>query len=396
MNSNVQKVIRDKQILKKKSLALKKQTCAALIVIFKMTTQQFLLYGANGYTGELIARHAKNYGLTPIIAGRSHQTIPTLAARLDLPFTVFDVNDPLAARHACARTKLLINAAGPFQHTARQLVEACLETGTHYVDINGDISVFEIIRRYSDAASSKGIMLLPGAGFDVVPTDCIALFLKKKLPDATHLRLAFATLGGGLSHGTATTMASRLGEPGMMRHEGKLVPVPLGKDGFTADFGIKKLFVMSIPWGDISTAYHSTGIPNIISYTGISKKVFFLLKGQFLFNWVLRNGMVRKLIRQKIDKAPAGPSDDKREKAISLVWGEVKNARGESVVARSRGPEGYTYTYQSCLLIARKILGSDFTAGYQTPATAYGEDFALEIPGVTREVSNDGNNWAHA
>jgi short subunit dehydrogenase-like uncharacterized protein len=357
-----------------------------------MEKKGFLIYGANGYTGELIARYAKDYGLYPIIAGRSREAIEHMAAKSGFPYLVFDVNDSAALKDALSTTKLIVNAAGPFQFTARQIIESCLETGTHYIDINGDISVFEMIRAYDNAAKDAGIMLLPGAGFDVVPTDCLALFLKNRLPDATHLRLAFATLGGGISHGTATTMASRLGEPGAMRRNGSIVPVPLGHHGMEVDFGIKKLFVMSIPWGDISTAYHSTGIPTIESYTGISKKLYYLLKIQSLFNWVLRKNVVRKFIKKRIDSAPAGPSDRQRSKAISLVWGEASNTAGQKITARSSGPEGYSYTLHSCLAIAGKILNNNFKAGYQTPATAYGEDLPLEIPGVKREIVDNLNS----
>jgi short subunit dehydrogenase-like uncharacterized protein len=172
-----------------------------------MQSNSFLLYGANGYTGELIARYAKQYNLQPTLAGRRKEAIEPLAGKLNLPYLIIDINDTAALQAALKEVRAVIHAAGPFQFTARQMIEACLQTGTHYLDINGDIAVFEMIKRYDTAAKKAGIMLLPGAGFDVVPTDCVALQLKKLLPDATDLQLAFATLGGGLSHGTATTMA---------------------------------------------------------------------------------------------------------------------------------------------------------------------------------------------
>jgi len=216
----------------------------------------------------------------------------------------------------------VLHAAGPFQFTAKQMIEGCLQTGTHYIDINGDIAVFEMIKRYDAAAKKAGIMFLPGAGFDVVPTDCIALQLKKILPDAISLKLAFASLGGGLSHGTATTMATKLGEGGAVRKDGKIVRASLGQKGMWIDFGIKKLFVMSIPWGDISTAHFSTGIPDIETYTGISKKTYNVLKAQSLFNWMLRTNLVRNYIKKKIKKAMFDFSDIIRER---LLKGERAN-----------------------------------------------------------------------
>ncbi len=351
-----------------------------------MQSNSFLLYGANGYTGELIARYASQYQLEPILAGRNKELIEPLASKLNLSFRVFGLDDSVALQAALQEVTAVIHAAGPFQFTARQMIEACLQTGTHYLDINGDIAVFEMIKKYDDAAKKAGIMLLPGAGFDVVPTDCLALLLKKLLPDANSLQLAFATLGGGLSHGTATTMASKLGEGGAARKDGKIIRVPLGQKGMWVDFGVKKLFVMSIPWGDISTAYFTTGIPDITSYTGISKKTYNILKFQSLFNWLLRTNFVRNTIKKKINRRPAGPSDEQRDKSKALLWGEAANAAGKKATARLSGPEGYTLTMHSALIIVQKIIEGNYTTGYQTPGSAYGEDLVLEIPGVSREI----------
>ncbi|MFZ1263477.1 MAG: saccharopine dehydrogenase NADP-binding domain-containing protein [Chitinophagaceae bacterium] len=351
-----------------------------------MQSNTFLLYGANGYTGELIARYAQQFNLQPILAGRRKEVIEPLATKLNLPFRIFDMNDAPALQAALKEVKAVIHAAGPFQFTARQMIEACLITGTHYLDINGDISVFEMIKRYDAAAKKAGIMLLPGAGFDVVPTDCVALQLKKLLPDAVALQLAFATLGGGLSHGTATTMATKLGEGGAVRKGGKIVRTSLGKKGMWVDFGVKKLFVMSIPWGDISTAFFTTGIPDIETYTGIAKKTYNILKGQAMFNWLLRTNFVRNYIKKKIDKRPAGPSDEQRKKALSLVWGMATNASGKTATVRLKGPEGYTLTTLSSLLIVQKILNGNFLPGYQTPGSAYGENLVMEISGVEKEI----------
>ena len=350
-----------------------------------MQSNRFLLYGANGYTGELIARYAAQYGLEPIVAGRDAAKIRPLAERLQLTWQVIDLNDKDALLKALREVKVVLHAAGPFRYTAKQMVEACLETGTHYLDINGDISVFEFIKRYDEKAKQAGVMLMPGVGFDVVPTDCISLLLHKALPDAVSLKLAFASLGGGLSHGTAVTMADKLGEGGAQRISGEIKNVPLGRHGMTIDFWMKQLFVMSIPWGDVSTAHFTTGIPDIETFTGVTKNTYRMLKLQGLFNWILRMPAVRGYIKKKIGQKPAGPSDERREKAIGFVWGQAKNAAGKTVSARLTGPEGYTLTLHSSLLVIRKVLEGEIKTGYQTPAKVYGEDLVLEVPGMKRE-----------
>lgn len=351
-----------------------------------MQQDSFLLYGANGYTGRLVARYAAQYGLRPVLAGRRAEALAPLAEELGLTSRVVDLNDTRRLDALLGEHSVVLHAAGPFHFTAPQMVEACLRTGAHYLDINGDIEVFEMLKGYDAAGKERGVMIMPGVGFDVVPTDCLSLFLKKKLPDATHLKLAFATLGGGVSHGTAATMVTKLGEGGAVRKEGKIVRVPLGHKGMWLDFGGRRLFFMTIPWGDVSTAYCTTGIPNIETYTGVPPSTYRLLKLQYLFNWLLRTDAVRRFVRKKIDQRPAGPSDEQRGKATSLVWGQVGNSKGETVTARLSGPEGYTLTVHASLLILRTVLSGDFKAGYQTPAAVYGEDLVLEVPGVHREV----------
>jgi short subunit dehydrogenase-like uncharacterized protein len=345
---------------------------------------QFLLYGANGYTGLIIAKLAASYGLQPILAGRTEANIKPLAEELHLPYHIIDLNDTVQLKNALKEVKLVIHCAGPFIHTAKQMIDACLETGVHYTDINGDISVFEMLKKYDAAAKEKNIMVMPGVGFDVVPTDCMALQLKNKMPSATHLKLAFASLGGGLSHGTAITMAGKIGEGGAARENGFIVRKPLGQKGMWVDLIEKKLFVMTIPWGDISTAYFTTGIPNIETYTGIAPKVYRVLKLQWSFNWLLRTKFIRGIIRKKINARSAGPSDEQRQRSSSLVWGEVKDDTGKTMTACIRCLDGYTLTAHSSLIIAKKILEGNFKTGYQTPAAAYGEELIMEVPGTKK------------
>ena len=274
-----------------------------------MNRNSFLLYGANGYTGGLIAKYAAQYGLNPILAGRREDAIKPLADQLKLSYKIFDLSNTTQLIAALQDVKVVVHAAGPFSNTARQMIDACLQAGTHYLDINGDIQVFEQIKSLDAVAKEKNIMLLPGVGFDVVPTDCMALHLKNKLPDATHLKLAFASIGGAVSHGTAMTIVTKLGEGGAARENGQIVKKPLGEKGMWVDFGTTKLFVMSIPWGDVSTAHFTTGIPNIESYTAVKPAAYKILKLQKLFNWLLRKEGIKNIIRKKIKQRPAGPDD---------------------------------------------------------------------------------------
>lgn len=351
-----------------------------------MSNESFLLYGANGYTGTLIAKMSKSFGLKPILAGRRAEVLKPLAESIGAAYKVFDLRDTNKLEDALKEVSLVLHAAGPFKFTAKPMIEACIRTKTHYIDITGEIQVYELAKQFDKSAREAGIMIMPGVGFDVVPTDCMALFLKEKMTDANDLKLAFASLGGRLSHGTATTMALGAGEKSSVRLDGKITPVPLGHKGMWVDFGLKKLFVMTIPWGDISTAYTTTGIPNIETYTGVSPKTFKMLKYQGLFNWLLRTSFMRNRELAKIKSRPAGPSDEQRGKSKALVFGEVSNHAGKKMQARIIGPDGYTITAEASLIIAKKILEGNFKTGYQTPAGCYGADLIMEVKGVSREI----------
>ncbi|HLO81570.1 MAG TPA: saccharopine dehydrogenase NADP-binding domain-containing protein [Chitinophagaceae bacterium] len=341
-----------------------------------------LLYGANGYTGTLITRMAADYGIRPILAGRSEENIKPLAEQFGYAYRIADLNDATAMDKALSGIKVVLHAAGPFRFTAKPMVEACIRNGVHYLDITGEIMVYEMAKKYSAQAAEKGIMLMPGVGFDVVPTDCIALSLKKKMPDATSLKLAFAGLGGSTSRGTSTSMAQNLGRPSAVRKDGKITPVPLGHKSMWLDHNGKKIFVMSIPWGDVSTAFSTTGIPNIETYTSVPSRLHSVLKFQSLFNWILRTSFAKNYVMRKIKSMPPGPSDEKRARSKSVVWGEAMNDKGDIARAKLQCAEGYTLTAISSLIIAKKVLAGNFKPGYQTPAGCYGEKLVEEIPGT--------------
>ena len=348
-----------------------------------MTDKKILLYGANGYTGQLIAKLAAHYSIRPTLAGRNEESVRELANSLQLPFEIIDLNDTKKLDEIVAQHSIVIHAAGPFSKTAKAMVEACIRKHVHYTDINGDISCFELVKKYKQDAINSNCMLMPGVGFDVVPTDCIAKLLHQQMPDASDLKIAFATLGSSVSHGTATTMAEKLGEQGAKRVNGKIIRVPLGLNSLDVDFGEKKLFCMSIPWGDVSTAYHTTGIQNIETFTAVKSSLYKQLKFQGLFNWLLRTPIVRNFIKKKIDQRPAGPNESMLNNGRCLVWGQVKNPQGKIKEARLSGPEGYLFTAHSSLIIAQEIINGNWQKGYQTPAGLYGYELAKKVPGVS-------------
>ena len=345
----------------------------------------FLLYGANGYTGRLIAERAVERGLRPILAGRSREPVEAEASEMDLPHRVFSLDDVQALDSALEAVPAVLHAAGPFARTSAPMAEACLRTGTHYLDITGEIGVFEALARRHGAAKEAGVMLLPGVGFDVVPSDCLAAHLARRLPGGTRLALAIAALGGELSRGTATTMIENLDRGGAVRRGGSIQSVPAVWKTRVVDFGRGPRTVTTMPWGDVSTAYHSTGIPNIEVYMRVPRLAQRLMKASRHLGWLLGASPVQALLKQAIRQGQPGPTPEERARGESLLWGEVVDEAAGRAVSRMRTPEGYTFTALSSVAVVEKVLGGTAPLGFQTPSLAFGPDFALEIEGVTRE-----------
>ena len=348
-------------------------------------SDQFLIYGANGYTGELTARVAVEQGLRPILAGRNQPQVAALAARLDLPYRVAALDDAAALDQMLQDVAVVLHCAGPFVHTATPMVDACLRHRVHYLDITGEIAVFEALAARYDEARRAGVMLLPGAGFDVVPSDCLAAHLARRLPSATRLMLGIRALGK-LSRGTALTGVEAMlrGEGGLVRKRGVLTPVPVAAKTRDIDFGKGPRPAVLMPWGDVATAYHSTGIPDIEVYMSFPPEMVRAMKAGRYVGWLARLPGVAELIRGRIRSGAPGPTDAERAQGLSLLWGRVEDDAGHAAEARLRTPEGYTLTALASLQIVRKVLAGQVKPGYQTPSSAYGPDLILEIAGVER------------
>ena len=340
-----------------------------------------LIYGANGYTGELITRFAVERGMTPILAGRNAIAVEELAKKHHLDYRVFSLDETDRLDAALQEVDMVLHCAGPFSITSRPMVEACLRNKKHYTDITGEIAVFEQTAALDARAKDSGVMLMPGVGFDVVPSDCLARHLKDRLPSATHLSLAFFGMGK-LSHGTQATMMMNIGKGGAIRKDGKITSVPAAWKTREIDFGGVTKTGVTIPWGDIATAFYSTGVPNIEVFTVVPPSNLQMMKASRYLGWLLATKPFQDYLQKKI---PAGgPDDDERAKGKTLLWGEASDLNGNTVESRLQGPEGYTLTALASLNIAQKILDGRFTPGYQTPAKAYGADLIIEIDGVTR------------
>lgn len=343
-----------------------------------------VVYGANGYTGTLVAERAAERGLPLVVAGRRADEIAALATRLKVEQRLFGLEDPAAVDRGITGATVMLNCAGPFSRTALPLATACLRAGIHYLDVTGEIGVFAALWKLDEQARAAGVMLLPGAGFDVVPTDCLAAHLKTRMPAATRLRLAFKS-SGRLSRGTTLTTIEGAGQGGAIRKDGVIVRVPAGHRTIDVDFGRGPRKAIAIPWGDVFTAYVTTGIPNVEVYVAAPTSTRIGLRLTNLFGPLLATGPVQRLLKARVHAGAAGPSDAERRTARTLLWGEATDTGGNTAVTRMQTPDGYELTRLTAVALAERALAGGVPAGFQTPAGAFGKDFVLGFPGVSRE-----------
>ena len=342
--------------------------------------EPWMLYGANGYTGRLIAREAARRHLKPIVAGRSQGKVAPLAIELGLDARVFDLADKAQVTAELKGMKLVLNCAGPFSATSAPMIAACLQAGTHYLDITGEIDVLEYAHQQGSSARAAGIVICPGVGFDVIPTDCVAASLKSALPDATHLALGFHS-HSGLSPGTAKTLVESLTKGGRIRRDGKIIAVPLAHGTRRIDFGEGEKLAMTFPWGDVSTAFYTTGIPNIEVYNTGSRALITGARNANLIRWPLKFGLAQTLLRGAIERTLKGPSRAYREESPSYVWGEASNEKGQVKTARIKTANGYSLTVTGALAIVEHLLQIQVQGGTYTPATLVGPNLVARLPG---------------
>jgi short subunit dehydrogenase-like uncharacterized protein len=345
-----------------------------------MSNQTWMLYGATGYTGRAIAEEAARRGLRPILAGRNSRSIGDLAGKLGLEHRVFGLSEAETLRKSIRGVRLVLHCAGPFSATARPMMEACLAERAHYLDITGEIEVIEAAASLDQRAKDASVILLPAIGFDVVPSDCVAARLAARLPTATRLILAFQALGS-LSPGTAKTMLEGVSQGGCVRIDGRLTRVPLAWKTLEVPFRDGPRTAMTIPWGDVASAFYSTGIGNIEVYAAAPPRQIAMLRRSRWLSPLLGLRAFRSVAASWIEKRVRGPSEESRARDAASLWGRVEDDRRNSATATLTTPNGYALTVSTALAAVERLLAAQPGSGFLTPSRAFGADFIDAIPG---------------
>jgi len=349
----------------------------------------WMIYGANGYTGELCAAEAIRRGERPLLAGRNDEAVALVAQRLGLEYRSFSLEDPAA--NAVVRgldgVDLVLHCAGPFSATSAPMLEACTGAGAHYLDVTGEIEVFESIHSQSERWREAGIVAMPGVGFDVVPTDCLAAELARQLPGASRIRLAFQPLGGNTSPGTARTMVEGLGKPCAVRRGGKITATGPGSLTRRIDFGSGEVLCAAISWGDVSTAWYTTAIPDIEVYLALPEKLIRKMGWSARFGPLLQSSPVQSFLKWRINSTVRGPDPASRERSRTQVWGEVEDDDGARISMTLSCPNGYSLTAEAAVDLALRVGEGTLAPGAWTPAAAFGPDLVLGYRGVSRSAA---------
>jgi short subunit dehydrogenase-like uncharacterized protein len=316
-------------------------------------SQSWMLYGASGYTGTLIARHAHERGHRPLLAGRSTAGITALAGQLGLPHRVLNLDDPAALSAALDGVDLVLNAAGPFLHTAAPLAEACLAAGAHYLDIGNELQVFLALYDLDQRAQRAGVAVIPGTGFGVVATNCLARYLSAAVGGAQHLDVAARAATARPGPGIAASVRENLPYGGWTRRAGHLHSQPLGSGMTTITLPDGPCHVMPFPTGDLEAAFRATGAPDITAYSPVPA--------------------------DPAAADPRAPTDDYR----SFGWARATGPDGAVAEAVLQTGESYAFTAAASIRAVEETLARS-PRGALSPATAFGVDFILTIPGTTR------------
>ena len=370
-----------------------------------------VLYGATGFTGTLCAEYlAKSSGqIRWAVAGRNSSKLEKLVRSIgvDVEVIVADSDDVDGLEVITSRSYVVISTAGPFHRYGSNLVAACVKNSAHYVDITGEnFWVKGLIEKHHEAASKKGVRIIPSCGFDSIPSDLGSFYaIKKAGVQISHVE-AFHSYKGEASGGTLETMFSMpdvaqiddMTNPFLLNPVGTVTPEmkKISKDKYSiisrSDIkGFGGPFIMAgantrvvrrsaALLALVKEPYGANFIYNEYAY---HSSWWQAIKGLFVMAMI--GGMLfsplRKLLRPMFRQPGDGPSKEIRDEG----WFDCKfiliTAKGKRLVSSIRGEGDPGYKVTSKLLVesamclvqnADELPGGKNYGGVLTSATGLG------------------------
>lgn len=342
-----------------------------------------LVFGATGYTAGLILEVAQRAGLAPIVSARHPQRLAAVAARFGFEQRLASLDDAASLRRALAGVRVVLNAAGPFIATTQPLLSACLEVGAHYLDISGEVKAFELAAQHHAAARDANLTVLPGVGFDVVPSDCLCVHVQRRLPPAQKLRIAVSGLEL-MSPGSVRSLVAEIGQQTKVRRAGVLQDVAPGRLVRNFDFGTGPRACVAVSWGDLVTAHYSTGALDIETYFEATPAIWAATQAGRSFGFFYDLPWVKAGLQRQMQLLRPEPTLAERSARQACLVVEAEDAAGRVAASRLTTPEAYTLTAETAIAISKRVLSGDVEPGFQTPARLFGPNFILGFAGVSR------------
>lgn len=346
--------------------------------------QRLLVYGATGYTGRLLVDALLERGIRPLLGGRNAAKLEALAGCHGLEWRAAPLDAPDALGAALRDVEVVVHAAGPFRRTTDPMARACLDAGVHYLDLSGEAPPIAALSGLDGEARRRGVMIMPGIGFDVVPSDCLAAHVARRLPGARRLAIGISAIGF-MTPGSAKAFLAYAGDRVWTRRDGALVGVPPGTLERHFDYGEGPRLSSAMSWGDTATAWYTTGVPDITTYFESTPLVRASLSACRLFGAALGSRSWQAVMQAHADLLPEGPTADQRASKRTAIVVEAEDASGKRALSRLRGPESYEFTRRIAPRVVARVARGDLETGFQTPARVWGPDLVLDVEDVSRE-----------
>lgn len=319
-----------------------------------------MIYGAAGYTGRMVAQHAKVAGLDPIVAGRDPRAVAEIGAQLDADSRVFSLDDPGAFADALGGVTVLVNAAGPYLRTAQPLMRAAIQAGVHYLDFAAELDSYQLAEALDADAERAGVMLLPGSGGSVAMLGSLAAHAASRVSRPRKVSIALHVTGS-FSRGSAISAAQNVTAQTLVSVDGRLQPLAQAHPRLF-DFGAGPVEALPLTLPDLITIARDTGAPNVETFVHVSA-------GDFPAG--------------DLADLPDGPSAEQRAAHRYQAAVEVVGEDGAVARAILDTVNGYSFTALAAAEAARRVMAGEVRSGFQTPTGLFGAGFAQTIADTT-------------
>jgi len=336
------------------------------------------LYGATGYTGRLTAAELKAAGVEFVLSGRNQEKLEALSDELGgAAVHTASLDQPEQLRELLGDCAAVINCAGPFTLHGEPVLQAAVETATHYLDTTGEQPYMQMaFERYGPQAEAAGVVVIPAMGFDYVPGDMLAALVAEGMGEVDEVTLAYSVAGFGATRGTMLSALEMLKGGDVEWRKLQWLPASqnIGRGNF--DFGepLGRKRMARYPAGEqITVPRHvpTRRVRTMVSLSTLAGPLapVFPAVGRPM-QLALRTPL-RKALGVVISRLPEGPSPEDRAAARFTIVCEVTRGqtRRRGVV---RGSDVYGLTaasiVQGAVIAAR---GGISGAGALAPAQAF-------------------------